>query len=79
MTNEQRERIATMRQDGCGYTTIAKVVGLTKDSVKAYCRAHNLAGMKAQSNARIAARLYVSPNTVKTQLRSLYRKLGAAS
>jgi len=53
MTNEQRERIATMRQDGCGYTTIAKTVGLTKDNVKAYCRAHDLAGIKAQSNARI--------------------------
>ena len=55
MTNEQRERISSMRQDGCGYTTIAKVVGLTKDSVKAYCRAHGLAGMKAQNNARIVA------------------------
>ncbi len=28
-------------------------VGLTKDNVKAYCRAHDLAGVKAQSNARI--------------------------
>ena len=54
MTNEQRERISAMRQDGCGYTTIAKVVSLTKDSVKAYCRAHGMAGMKAQNNARIA-------------------------
>ncbi len=53
MTNEQRERIVIMRQDGCGYTTIAKTVGLTKDSVKAYCRAHDLAGIKALSNARI--------------------------
>ena len=53
MTNEQRERIATMRQDGCGYSTIAKAIGLTKDNVKAYCRTHNLAGIKAQSNARI--------------------------
>lgn len=53
MTNEQRERIAAMRQDGFGYTTIAKAVGLTKDSIKAFCRAHDLAGVKAQSNARI--------------------------
>ena len=55
MTNEQRERISAMRQDGCGYATIAKYVGLSKDSVKAYCRTHDLAGIKAQSNARIAA------------------------
>jgi len=54
MTNEQRKRIAIMRQDGYGYTTIAKAVGLIKDNVKAYCRTHDLAGIKAQSNARIA-------------------------
>ena len=53
MTNEQKERITAMRHDGYGYTTIAKAVGLTKDNVKAYCRAHDLAGVKAQSNARI--------------------------
>ena len=31
------------------------------------------------SYAEIAARLYLSVNTVKTNLKSLYRKLGAAS
>ena len=45
MTNEQKERITAMRHDGYGYTTIAKAVGLTKDNVKAYCRAHDLAGV----------------------------------
>ena len=54
MTTEQKQRIADMRQNGCGYTNIAKAVGLTKDNVKAYCRAHDLAGIKAQNNARIA-------------------------
>jgi hypothetical protein len=29
-------------------------VGLTKDSVKAYCRVHDLGGIKAESNARVA-------------------------
>ena len=53
MKNEQKDRITAMRQYGYGYTTIAKAVGLTKDNVKAYCRAHDLAGVKAQSNARI--------------------------
>jgi len=49
MTNAQKERIAIMRQDGCGYSTIAKFVGLTKDSVKTYCRTHDIAGIKAQT------------------------------
>ena len=53
MTNEQKERITAMRLGGCGYTAIAKAVGLTKDNVKAYCRTHELAGIKAPSNARI--------------------------
>lgn len=57
MTNGQRERITTLRQGGYGYTTIAKAVGLTKDSVKAYCRAHDLAGVKAKNNARIVPEL----------------------
>ena len=54
MTTEQRERIGSLRQEGYGYTAIAKAIGLTKDGVKAYCRAHGLAGVKARSNARVA-------------------------
>jgi hypothetical protein len=53
MTDTQRTQIKELRLAGYGYTTIAKVIGLTKDNVKAYCRAHDLAGIKAQSNARI--------------------------
>ncbi|HJA04683.1 MAG TPA: LuxR C-terminal-related transcriptional regulator [Candidatus Microbacterium stercoravium] len=33
----------------------------------------------AVSTKDLAARLHVSPNTVKTQLRSIYRKLGVSS
>lgn len=55
MTSEQRKRIAIMRQEGYGYATIAKTIGLTKDSVKSYCRTHDLAGVKAHSNTRIVA------------------------
>lgn len=53
MTNEQRKQIELLRHEGNGYATIAKVIGLSKDSIKAFCRTHNLAGVKAKSNARI--------------------------
>ena len=53
MTNEQKEQITTLRQKGYGYMTIANAVGLSKDSVKAFCRNHQLAGVKAESNARV--------------------------
>ena len=53
MTNEQREKITTLRQQGYGYMTIANAVGLFKDSAKAFCRIHQLAGVKAECNARI--------------------------
>lgn len=49
MTNEQKERITALRHQGHGYTTIANAVGLSKDSVKAFCRNHGLAGVKAES------------------------------
>ena len=44
MTNEQRMKITNLRHQGYGYTAIANAVGLSKDSVKAYCRNHGLAG-----------------------------------
>ena len=49
MTNEQRSIITDMRHQGCGYAAIAGAVGLSKDSVKAYCRSHGLAGVKAET------------------------------
>ena len=51
MTNEQRIKITDMRNQGCGYSTIANAVGLSKDSVKAFCRSHGLAGVKAELNS----------------------------
>ncbi len=44
MTNEQRNRITDLRMQGLGYTAIASKVGLSRDSVKAYCRTHKLGG-----------------------------------
>lgn len=51
MTNEQREKITSLRHQGYGYTAVANSVGLSKDSVKAYCRSHGLAGEKAKSHS----------------------------
>ena len=53
MTNEQREKIQELRGHGYGYATIAGAVGLSKDSVKAFCRKNNLGGVVAETNARI--------------------------
>ena len=50
MTNEQRTKISNMRNQGCGYKAIADAVGLSKDSIKAFCRAHGLAGVKADNS-----------------------------
>ena len=47
MTNIQKEKIKEMRSAGCGYSVIAAETGLSKDSVKAYCRSHNLGGVKS--------------------------------
>ena len=59
MKNEQREKIETLRHQRFGYTAIAKAIGLSKDSVKAYCRTHGLGGEKAKSH---------SLEKIKTQL-----------
>ena len=53
MTNEQRSKITDMRRQGCGYTAIANAVGLSKDSVKAFCRNHSLSGVKAEANTSV--------------------------
>ena len=53
MTNEQRKKISVLRHQGYGYTAIANAVGLSKDSVKAYCRNHGLAGVKADCNTPV--------------------------
>ncbi len=53
MTDNQKEAIVKLRHQGHGYATIGNAIGLSKDSVKAYCRAHDLAGNLTGNNARI--------------------------
>lgn len=46
MTEEQKMQIRTLRQQGLGYQAIGKMVNLTRDSVRSYCKNHGLAGVK---------------------------------
>ena len=55
MNDTQRMRIEEMRGEGIGYSVIAIETGLSKDSVKAYCRTHNLGGVKDIKKVGISA------------------------
>ena len=44
MTPFQSRRIAELRLKGLGYRTIATEVGLTRDTVRNYCKSHTLGG-----------------------------------
>lgn len=49
MTQEQKNQIAVLRQKGCGYSTIAQALGLSKSTVTSHCQRNNLGGMKSKS------------------------------
>ncbi|MDD7260764.1 MAG: RNA polymerase subunit sigma-70, partial [Eubacteriales bacterium] len=53
MTNQQKDQITALRSQRFGYATIAKAVGLKKDTVVTYCRKIGLTGTKATDNSRI--------------------------
>ena len=55
MTNEQREKITTLRHQGFGYTAIANSVGLSKDSVKACSSPGASSKVAGASSALISA------------------------
>ena len=74
MTNEQREKITVLRNQGFGYTAIANSVGLSKDSVKAYCRTHGLAGEKAESHSLAEVPTQLCLNCGKTLIQLPGRK-----
>ncbi len=48
MTDVQKERITFLRNKGFGYTTIANDMGISKETVKSFCRRNGLAGTMAQ-------------------------------
>ena len=49
MTEEQKKQIIRLRKEGFGYTAVANKVGISKDTVKSFCRRNGLAGEMAVS------------------------------
>lgn len=47
MNETQREQIQTLRLQGLGYKAIAKAVGVSRDSVRQFCKNHHLLGYGA--------------------------------
>ena len=45
MTTEQKNRIASLRSAGYGYTAVARELGLTKSAVRSYCHKVGLSGV----------------------------------
>lgn len=46
MTQEQKTRIAQLRQQNIGYASIAKELSLSVNTVKAFCRRNDLSGTR---------------------------------
>ena len=44
MTEEQKKQIETLRLNGCGYTRIAQMIGISENTVKSFCRRNKLTG-----------------------------------
>ena len=44
MTKEQKEELYKLRQTGLGYKSISKILEISVDSVKSYCKRHHLNG-----------------------------------
>lgn len=44
MTSEEKEKIKELRLKGMGYKNIAKLLGLTRDSVRGFCKRNGLDG-----------------------------------
>ncbi|WP_026664852.1 helix-turn-helix domain-containing protein [Butyrivibrio sp. FC2001] len=46
MTDEEKMRIRTLRQQGVGYQAIANMLNMNRDTVRAYCKRHGLNGIQ---------------------------------
>lgn len=46
MTDFQKKKIADLREKGFGYLRIAKMLGISPNTIKSYCRRNNLQGRR---------------------------------
>lgn len=53
-TQEQCVRIQELRAAGAGYRLIAQELDLSRDTVRYYCKAHNLAGIAVQPESEVS-------------------------
>ena len=53
MTDIQSKQIREFRMKGVGYKSIASVLGLSRDSVRNYCKSHGLDGYATEVAANI--------------------------
>lgn len=44
MTEEQRQKIKSLRYQGFGYKQIAKATGFSRDTIRGYCKRNGLHG-----------------------------------
>lgn len=59
MTEQQKEQISRLRQEGYGYIMIAQALGISGNTVKSFCRRKNLMG---SNNRSISKRMVPSDN-----------------
>ncbi|ACV63044.1 RNA polymerase, sigma-24 subunit, ECF subfamily [Desulfofarcimen acetoxidans DSM 771] len=48
MTDEQRQKIKSLRYQGFGYKEIAKAIGLSRDTIRGYCKRNGLHGFATE-------------------------------
>lgn len=51
MTDQEKKQIVIYRNQGLGYMTISKMLGISVNSIKTYCRRNGLGGVRAFENA----------------------------
>lgn len=72
MTDAQAVQIKELRMKGMGYRTIAETVGLTRDIVRNYCKANDMAGYAkatAMNPVKMAQRIIESVDMTPAPLR----------
>ncbi len=69
MTNEQKERITAMRQDGIGYKRIAKAIELPLSTVQSFCRRANVTASETavydEYHCRQCGKVLIQANNAK--------------